>query len=137
MTEQNENLMIREMQKQDLSEVAEIEKNIFSLPWSQQGFEDSLRQENTCYLVACAEEADITNVAVRENWRNCGVGSRMLRELMHCGERRGVKAYTLEVRESNQAALALYERLGFTSAGIRKNFYDCPRENAVIMWKYL
>ena len=56
---------------------------------------------------------------------------------MRRGEQKGIKAFTLEVRESNLAAISLYQKLGFVSAGIRKNFYDAPKENAVIMWKYL
>ena len=144
-------IRIREMRVEDLPEVARIEKETFSLPWSQQGFEDSLMQENTCYLIAyfdnvlvgyCGflqvlDEADITNVAVDMKYRKKGVGEEMLRELLKAGEDRGVKAFTLEVRESNGAAIALYGKIGFETCGIRKNFYDLPKENAVIMWKYL
>lgn len=151
MPEKLQHIEIRSMMEKDLPEVARIEKEIFSLPWSQQGFADSISQENTCYLVAvlnekvagyCGflqvlDEADITNVAVDAAIRKNGIGEKMLRELMRQGEKRGVKAFTLEVRESNLAALALYRKLGFQSAGIRKNFYDAPKENAVIMWKYL
>ena len=148
MPEYSHNIRIRKMSTEDLMEVARIEKETFSLPWSQQGFADSLAQENTCYLVACIgeklvgycgflqvlDEADITNVAVDAACRKCGVGERMLLE---AGEDRGVRAFTLEVRESNLAALALYQKIGFEECGVRKNFYDFPKENAVIMWKYL
>ena len=151
MPEHIENLEIRKMQQQDLPEVARIEKEIFSKPWSQQGFADSMEQEGTCYLVACVkgkvagycgflqvlDEADITNVAVDAAYRRCKAGETMLLELMEHGRKRGVRAFTLEVRESNRAAQALYRKLGFESVGIRKNFYDAPKENAVIMWKYL
>ena len=151
MSELVNNIQIRAMQSKDLTEVAEIEKDIFSIPWSRQGFADSLGQENTCYLVACLngkiagycgflqvlDEADITNVAVEASSRKKGIGKKMLDELIRQGMQRGIRAFTLEVRESNHAALALYQKLGFESAGIRKNFYDAPKENAVIMWKYL
>lgn len=151
MPEYSHNIRIRKMSTEDLMEVARIEKETFSLPWSQQGFADSLAQENTCYLVAsigeklvgyCGflqvlDEADITNVAVDAACRKCGVGERMLLELLKAGEDRGVRAFTLEVRESNLAALALYQKIGFETCGVRKNFYDFPKENAVIMWKYL
>ena len=83
------------------------------------------------------DEADITNVSVDAASRRDGVGESMLQELMRRGEQKGIKAFTLEVRESNLAAISLYQKLGFVSAGIRKNFYDAPKENAVIMWKYL
>ena len=81
------------------------------------------------------EEADITNVAVDVPFRGRGIGFLMLQELMRIGRERGVEAFTLEVRQSNQAAISLYERLGFENCGIRKNFYEKPTEHAVIMWK--
>lgn len=150
MPEKNE-IHVRKMQEKDLPAVAQIEKEIFSLPWSQQGFADSIAQENTCYLVAeisgktagyCGflqvlDEADITNVAVQESYRRLGVAGMLLSRLLEEGIKRGVSAFTLEVRESNQAAINLYRKLGFEQAGIRKNFYDFPKEHAVIMWKYL
>lgn len=151
MPEYKDRMEIREMQREDIPEVARIEKENFTLPWSQQGFLDSMEQENTCYLVVCInekiagycgflqvlDEADITNVAVDAAYRRMGAGKRMLQELIDRGSKRGVKAFTLEVRESNLAAQGLYQKLGFESAGIRRNFYDAPKENAVIMWKYL
>lgn len=151
MTETRTETEIRTMRPEDLSDVAELEKKIFSKPWSEQGFADSLGQGQTCYLVACVDgkiagycgflqvldEADITNVAVDEAFRKRGVGKAMLTELLKLGQERGVTGFTLEVRESNLPAQALYESLGFSACGIRKNFYDSPKENAVIMWKYL
>ena len=150
MPEQINKLEIREMQLSDLPEISRIEKENFSLPWSAQGFADSMKQESTCYLSAYVDgkivgycgylqvldEADITNVAVDAASRRGGIGERMLLELMERGKKNGIRAFTLEVRESNEAAIALYRKLGFEQAGIRKNFYDKPKENAVIMWKY-
>lgn len=142
-------LQIRPMKVEDLPEVSRIEAEIFSMPWSQKGFEDSLKKEDTYYLTVffrdkivgyCGmlqvlDEADITNVAVLEPYRGQGIGFAMLDELLRCGEERGIVNFTLEVRESNVAAIALYEKLGFENCGIRKNFYEKPTENAVIMWK--
>lgn len=150
MPDRKKRFEIRQMCEKDLSAVAQIEQEIFSQPWSEQGFANSLSQENTCYLVAdmngeivgyCGflqvlDEADITNVAIKEKYRRLGAGRSLLKVLIKEGEKRGVTAFTLEVRESNVAALKLYQTLGFESAGIRKNFYDFPKENAVIMWKY-
>ena len=59
----------------------------------------------------------------------------MLEALMEGGKERGISRFTQEVRVSNTSALHLYESLGFVSAGILKNFYDLPKEDAVIMWK--
>ena len=139
---------IEKMRPEHIKEVAEIERRIFTLPWSEQGFLSSLQSEDTLYLVVRKEgriagycgllqsfdEADITNVAVAEEARNEGLGFAMISELMRLGKERGVARYTLEVRASNAAAIHLYEKLGFQSVGIRKNFYDQPKEDAVIMW---
>lgn len=139
---------IKRMTPQDAAEVAELEKQIFSLPWSEAGFLSSLKQPDTLYLVVCEDEkvvgycgllqsfdeADITNVAVSEACRGKGIGYQMLTELMRRGRERGIARFTLEVRVSNASAIHLYEKLGFASVGIRKNFYERPREDAMIMW---
>lgn len=142
--------MIRRMQAEDLEEVAALEKEIFSEPWSKKSFEDSMKSETNIYLVewnqgvqgycglwGAAGEGQICNVAVRKEARGQGIAFRLLTELMAEGERQGLTAFTLEVREGNQPALAVYHRLGFKEAGIRKNFYTKPTEDAIIMWHYL
>ncbi len=141
-------LEISGMQPQDIEQVAALERRIFSMPWSVDGFLASLQSPDTLYLAVrdcgrvaayCGmlqsfDEADITNVAVAPEYRGRGVGLRMLRELMTRGAGRGVRRYTLEVRRSNAAAIRLYEKLGFVSVGIRRNFYAKPQEDALIMW---
>lgn len=140
---------IAEMQMKDLPEVAGIEESIFSQPWSENGFAASLQSKDTLYLVArmngeiagyCGllqsfDEADITNVAVKESCRRRRVAETMLTELIRRGAERGIAAFTLEVRCSNAGAIALYEKLGFLNCGVRRNFYEKPVEDAVIMWK--
>lgn len=141
-------LKITEMKPEDVPEVVVLERQIFSIPWSEKGFLDSLRLPDTLYLVVrdaeklvgyCGflqsfDEADITNVAVTPEHRSRGVGRYMLKELMARGNKRGIHRYTLEVRAGNAPALHLYQKLGFEPVGIRKNFYEMPREDAVIMW---
>lgn len=141
-------LKIVEMVPEDVPEVAAIERLIFSQPWSEKGFLDSLASPDTGYLVVkvqgkvvgyCGflqsfDEADITNVAVHPDWRGKGIAFQMLQMLMNQGKTRGIERYTLEVRVSNASAIHVYEKLGFASVGIRKNFYDMPREDAMIMW---
>lgn len=136
------------MQPEDLEQVAAIEKKCFSEPWSREGFASSLQSPDTLYLAAfreeqvvgyCGllrsfEEADITNVAVGEGWRNQGIAGKLLKELMEQGRQQGIERFTLEVRVSNLAAIHLYEKLGFESVGIRKRFYSKPVEDAMIMW---
>ena len=142
-------IMIRKMTMDDLDTVVEIEKECFSVPWSKQGFMDALQKTDAYYIVAVTDdrvvgycgaygvcdEADINQVAVTGNYRRSGIGERMVRRLLDGLKERGYLYTTLEVRKSNTAAIALYEKLGFVSEGIRKNFYEKPTEDAVIMWK--
>lgn len=143
-------LIIRQMEEQDLTQVCAIEEETFSMPWSRKSFQDTLSYCHTLYLTAeldgeiagyCGcyqslEEAEITNIAVRRQLRGYGIGRRLLEELMRIGKERGAFAYTLEVRVSNKAAIHLYESLGFVSFGIRRNFYEKPKEDALIMWRH-
>ena len=150
LKEKMQEIIYRLMSEGDIKQVAAIEKEIFSLPWSEKSFLDSLKNENTVYIVAeikdeivayCGayisfEEAGISNVAVKKNFRRKNVAENMLNKLFYeCGKK-GVSDITLEVRETNVPAISLYEKLGFEEAGIRKNFYEKPVENALIMWKH-
>lgn len=141
-------IIIKEMALQDAAAAAHLEARLFSMPWSEEGFRTSLEQPDTLYLAVwdkdllvgyCGllqsfDEADITNVAVAPEYQNMGVGHQMLSRLMTLGRERGIGRYTLEVRVSNAAAIHLYEKLGFQSVGIRKGFYEKPKEDAYIMW---
>ena len=142
-------LTVRQMEEADLGNVARIEASIFSKPWSEEGFRDSLKLPNTVYLVAeqdgsiagyigmlCVlDEGEITNVAVAEGFRRQGIGERLLSSLLQAGRKEGVDSFTLEVRESNSSARRLYRKLGFQEEGIRRNFYEKPTEDAILMWK--
>ena len=144
-------IAIRLMHEGDLDEVARIEDSIFTQPWSRKSFEDSLRLPEYlmmiaeldgmiagyCVLVQSFDEADIVDVAVAQPFRKRGIATAMLQKLMEAGTKRGIGAFTLEVRRGNKEALALYEKLGFETAGYRKDFYEKPREDAAIMWKRL
>lgn len=143
-------ISVRLMKETDLDSVAAIEAEIFSLPWSKNAFEDSLKSENTLYVVSenngvitgyCGmylsfEEGNITNVAVSPAHRQQGIAHNMLNYIFKLAKEKGIKDTFLEVRETNVAAIKLYEKLGFKEAGMRKNFYDKPAENALIMWKH-
>ena len=78
--------------------------------------------------------ADITNGTVKKEYRRQGIARRMLSELMREGRDEGIGRFTLEVRASNEAAIALYRGLGFYQEGVRKNYYESPREDALILW---
>ncbi len=142
-------LTLHPMRAEDVSLVAKLEAEVFSQPWSEKAFLEETEREDRLFAVAYLdgvlagymgmipsfEEADITNVAVEPSLRRKGIAEVMLRTVMEWGEGFGITAYTLEVRAGNAGAIALYEKLGFVSQGIRRNFYEKPREDALIMWK--
>ena len=145
-----ENMKIRKMTVEDVPAVAALERACFSEPWTENGYLCTLANENAVYLVAETKdgqlagicglldilgEGDISNVAVAETFRRRGIAERMLTELLKQGEARGITAFTLEVRASNEAAIGLYEKFGFVTKGRRKNFYRMPEEDALILWK--
>lgn len=145
--------IIREMTLADVDQVCVLEEMAFSMPWHKESFIEMIEHKDAMYLVveeeknpgrvvACCGmrhivgEGDISNVVVHPDYRKCGVAYQMLTELLRRGmDRYGIESYTLEVRKSNAPAIGLYEKLGFVSEGIRKNFYEEPTEDAVIMWK--
>lgn len=83
----------------------------------------------------CLDEGEITNVSVKKEYQGQRIGGRLLEELFRIGKERGVTDYFLEVRKSNQVAIALYSRLGFQEVGVRKNFYEDPVEDGIVMCK--
>jgi len=141
---------IRRMTFDDLPQVYAIEESIFSKPWTYKAFRDSLNLSNAVYLVCASkdeimgycglycvlDEATITNMAVREEFRNKGIGYMLLQNIIDEARKIGIHNLTLEVRKSNLAAYHLYKQVGFEASGIRTNFYSAPVEDAIIMWKY-
>lgn len=147
MTQNMTQNMIRNMQLEDISAVWDIECRTFSQPWSQEGFAEALLMPGNHYVVCevddvivgyCGyygvmDEGEITNVAVDQVCRNHGYGAMMLQELKTIAEHNHIKRLVLEVRHSNESARHLYRKLGFDEIGIRKDFYQMPKEDAVIM----
>lgn len=146
---ENMEIQIRELRDEDIEELSRIEAESFSMPWSANDFRDLLARDYCMYLVALLDgrpvgccgltnichEGNIDNVVVAAEHRNRGIASAMLRELIAEGEAAGIEAFTLEVRVSNEAAIHLYQNLGFVSEGIRPRFYEKPVEDAMIMWR--
>lgn len=140
-------IQIRKMCAADVEAVAALEKQIFSQPWSRQGFLDALERMDTIFLVADADgevagyigmymaldEGEITNVAVAPQMRCRGVGNLLVAALREEAVQRGIVRVILEVRVSNVSAIRLYEKNGFVHSGIRRGFYELPREDAYIM----
>ena len=144
-------LIIRRMKLEDCEQVAVIEEESFSMPWSLQAFQDTVEMENYRYFVAeqngeilgyCGflfvlDEAESPNVCVKLSARQQGIGKQMLTILEKEAKKLGINILYLEVRESNQAARKLYTSFGFDEDGIRKNFYELPKENAILMHKII
>jgi ribosomal-protein-alanine N-acetyltransferase len=80
------------------------------------------------------DELHINSLAVAERWRRLGLATRLLDAVSREAQAEGATSATLEVRESNRAARALYERLGFRVEGVRRDYYQTPREDAIVLW---
>lgn len=140
-------MTLRELTEADIAAVAELEAQTFSMPWSAAGFADTLGRDDVLFLIACEgekllgyvgvyctlDEGEITNVAVAAQARRNGVGRALLRELIARLGKRGISRLVLEVRVSNLPAIRLYEQLGFSIQGVRKNFYEKPTEDGYVM----
>ena len=138
---------IRPMEFGDIDRIMEIERLCFATPWFREAMESELNNAAARYLVLledgqpCAyagawvviDEGHVTNVAVHPAARRRGYGKAVLRALIALLRELGVTYMTLEVRVSNEAAIALYKGLGFKKAGVRKGYYEDNREDAHIM----
>lgn len=140
---------LTKMSTEHIGQIAVLEKECFSEPWSENALAEELENENSHFLVAVSDEvmgyigvqeicgeAYITNVAVFGKYRKLGIGRALLRAACDGAKNRSCEFITLEVRESNVPAISLYESEGFEKAGVRKNFYSSPTENGVIFTKY-
>ena len=136
------------MNADHLDEVAELERICFSTPWSRNMLAEELDNMLSAFLVALddfgrvvgyaglqvvLDEGYITNIAVRPECRKQGIAGKLLQVFLDFAEANCLAFLTLEVRASNYDAIALYGTRGFRSVGRRKNYYEHPREDALIM----
>ena len=142
-------ITVRPMQEGDVKQLARLEQDIFTDPWSEQNLLDLLGKDYCLYYVAVYEEmiigfaglvrmdteADIDRVMVKKDFRGKGVSSILMGKILDEGTQLGVRDFTLEVRAGNEAAIGLYSKFGFQSEGIRPRFYSKPTEDALIMWR--
>lgn len=145
---------IVKMELRHVPEIAALEICCFSDPWSARSIESELHNALSLWLVAeddgkvagyigsqtVLDMADMMNVAVAPEFRRSGIAEKLILELIRQLDSRGTSALTLEVRDSNTGAIALYHRLGFEQIGRRKNYYHKPKEDALILqkrWKEL
>ena len=139
---------LREMRREDLPRVMEIERECFPTPWHESAYITEMSNRSAYYIVACMDEhivgytgmwvimdeAHITTLGVDRDYRNCKIGEQLLVGLLDEAIRRGAKRATLEVRQNNEAAHRLYRKYGFAPAAIRHGYYTDNNENALVMW---
>lgn len=137
------------MNESHTAQVAQLEKVCFSMPWSENAIKHELTNPLSLWIVAvegdCVAgyigsqavmgEADMMNLAVMPNFRRQRVAENLVLKLIENLHNQKVSCLTLEVRQSNSAAIALYEKLGFTQVGCRPNYYTNPKEAALILRK--
>ena len=140
--------MIRRMCEEDIPEVARLESQMFSDPWSENVYRQTFNIEGVVYLVDIEDDdivavagvrnivgdGEVTNVMVRPEYRRQGIAKAVLRQLLYEGRQIGVRDFTLEVRKSNAPAIKVYEELGFRLEGVRPGYYEHPHEDALIYW---
>ena len=146
--EQNRKVQIVPMNGDHLDEVGELERVCFPDPWSRNMLKEELENDLAAFLVALdgqgavagyaglqvvLDEGYILNVAVRPDCRRQGVAGQLLQVFLNFAKGNQLAFLTLEVRASNYPAIALYGSRGFRGVGRRKNYYEHPREDAVIM----
>ena len=137
------------MKLEHIPAVAQLERENFSLPWSENAVREELDRPLSLWLVAVdgedvvgyigsqivPDEADMMNVAVRADHRRMGIGRELVSRLISCLQERGIRSLSLEVRVSNTPACTLYESMGFAVVGRRPNYYQRPKEDAFILRK--
>lgn len=142
--------MIIEMNQKHLERVGELEHQLFSSPWPKDAFEYELRENpysyNYVYIledkvvaycgVWCLfDQAQITNIAVAKEAQRRHIASELMQKIEEVAVEQGCETLSLEVRVSNEAAIALYQKFGFEMISVRKGYYQDNHEDAYLMMK--
>lgn len=142
---------ITDLRLEDVEKVAEIEKICFSKPWSENSFKNALNDSDSKFFVArldsdivgfsgmyiaAGAEGYVYNIAVNPLFRKKGIGTILTKKLIDYAKKNNLEFLSLEVRKSNNSAISVYEKCGFEKIGIRKNFYESPVDDALIMTFY-
>ncbi len=141
---------VRGMRVEDVDEVVCIESEAFTSPWQRETFLDLLDRDQVDLLVATLsgegvigyavlwcilDQGELANVALKPAFRGRGLGTRLVERVIEVGRERSIETLYLEVRASNSRAIELYRRLGFEDAGRRRDYYNSPREDALVMMR--
>ena len=139
---------IRDARDEDLGALVELEQACFSLPWTREQLAGELPDARHEFLVAedndgrvigyigmmtVLDEGYISNVAVAPAARRCGIGRALVKEMLARAAKRELSFVTLEVRAGNESAIALYASEGFVPVGLRRGYYERPKEDALLM----
>ena len=144
-------LIVRNMIESDVEEIVSMESAIFSDAWTARSIEETYNQSQAfivtaelnnklagyCIVYFVLDEGEIARIAVDKSLRRQGVGRKLLEQVEIICKEKGITRLMLDVRESNENARAFYKSLGFEEDGVRKNFYEMPKEDAVLMSKAL
>lgn len=139
--------IIRNATPNDVEDIERLEKLCFSLPWTKEQILSQLPDDEHIFLAAddgggvagyvgamlAGGQGYISNVAADPEKRRQGVGDRLISQLVDTAKKLELEFLTLEVRASNAPAIALYAKHGFSPVGVRKNYYEKPREDAILM----
>lgn len=142
---------IQDVREEQLNQIEQLEQLCFSVPWPRDALRRQLPDDNHVFLAATdggrvlgyvgmmfvLDEGYISNVAVAPAFRRRGIADALIAELLRRADALSLSFVTLEVREHNIPAISLYENCGFVRVGLRKNYYQKPCENAVLMTRYL
>lgn len=148
----DQEILIREMTLEDARQVFELDQICFTEAWSLDSFKYEMSENKFaryyvsetedkkivgyCGLWHILDEGHITNVAVKPEFRGKGLAQEIVAMLIEKSMKLGIKTFTLEARKSNQPAINLYKKFGFSEAGIRKGYYSDNNEDAIIMWRH-
>ncbi|AYC30344.1 ribosomal protein S18-alanine N-acetyltransferase [Paenisporosarcina cavernae] len=144
------NILYRKMTYEDITSVLAIEREAFTLPWTEEAFQHEMTNNFHAYYVVAEtaehqivgfcgmwlvmDECHITNVAVLQAFKGRKIGEGLMREAIRVSKEHGAVLMTLEVRVTNTPAQNLYRKLGFKDGGIRKNYYTDNQEDGLVMW---
>ena len=142
---------IIDVEEKHIAQIEELEQKCFSSPWTAEQLKSQLKDYQHEFIAAITgarvlgyvgmmyilDEGYISNVAVSPELRRLGLGDGLIEHLLSIADKLNLSFVTLEVRASNVPAIALYSKHGFTPVGRRKNYYDFPKEDAILMTKFL
>lgn len=146
------NYRVIDVTEEHIAQIAELEKRCFSCPWTEEQLKTQLKDDRHEFIAALRDNGEvlgyvgmmyildegyISNVAVAPEYRRQGVADEIIKSLSSICDSLNLSFVTLEVRAGNEPAIALYSKHGFFEVGRRKNYYVLPKEDAILMTKYL